>query len=186
MLKTLEMRWFKWGEIPLSLRQWFERDCAGTWLGTAQTRTDWYLRPIAPCNYLNLKFREGRLEMKWRQQALVKFSLHQQWEGVAEKWIKWLCEEESLKEFSPEDQVWVAVEKSRQQRQFILSLDSVCNIELTALRVQDQKWWTLGLECTGDLESLHTIALQVSENCPETLTDAEAAAYPHWLWQQLF
>ncbi|MFP4135356.1 MAG: hypothetical protein ACLFQP_06910 [Halothece sp.] len=184
MLQTLEMRWFKPGEIPQSLRQWFESHCAGTWLKQAPTRTDWYLRPIAPCDYFNLKFREQRLEMKWRQEKLATFNLHQQWQGSVERWVKWVCED--IKEFSPEDQVWVAVEKTRQQRQFILSLDTFCNLELTALRVQDQQWWSIGLETTGNLESLHAIALQVSQNCPETLTDAEAAAYPHWLWQKVF
>lgn len=186
MLQTLEMRWFKAGEIPPSLHQWFQQTCAGTWLGEAQTRTDWYLRPIAPCDYFNLKFREGRLEIKWRQEELAKFYLHQNCEAVVEKWVKWLCEEESLKGFSPEEQVWIPVEKTRQQRQFILSLDTFCNLELTALRVQNQHWWSIGLESTGNLESLHAIALQVSQNCPETLTDADAAAYPHWLWQKLF
>ena len=184
MLETLEMRWFKAGAIPQSVQQWFEQTCAGTWVGQAQTRTDWYLRPIAPCDYFNLKFREGRLEMKWRQEKLATFYLHQNWEGVVEKWVKWLCEEESLKAFFPEDSVWAAVEKTRQQRQFVLSLETACNLELTQLRVQNQQWWSLGLESTGDIDSLHAIALQVSQNCPETLTHAEAAAYPHWLWQK--
>lgn len=95
MLKTLEMRWFQWGDISPSVRRWFDNDCSGTGLGEAETRIDWYLEPIAPCDYLNIKFRQGRLEIKWRQKQFPKIDLEQQWEGIMEQWVKWLCEEES-------------------------------------------------------------------------------------------
>lgn len=185
MLQTLEMRWFKPGEIPVAVCQWFDQDCPGRLLGEAETRTDWYLEPIAPCDYLNIKFRQGRLEIKWRQMQFPQLSLEQQWQGRVEQWVKWLCEEATLQDFVPQGQAWIAVQKARSQRQFVISTDACCNLELTQLRVHNQNWWTMGLESTGDQESLHSIARQLSENCPETLTDQEAMAYPHWLSQQL-
>ncbi|PSO49124.1 MAG: hypothetical protein BRC33_07935 [Cyanobacteria bacterium SW_9_44_58] len=185
MLQTLEMRWFKPGEIPVAVRQWFDQTCPGTHLGEAETRTDWYLEPIAPCDYLNIKFRQGRLEIKWRQMQFPQLSLQQQWQGRMEQWGKWLCEEATLQEFVPEGQAWIAVQKSRSQRQFVISADACCNLELTQLRVDNQNWWTLGLESTRDQESLHSIARQLSETCPATLTDQQAMAYPHWLFRRL-
>lgn len=185
MLKTLELRWFKRGKIPSSIEQWFNQDCPGKSLGNAQFRIDWYLEPIAPCDYLNIKFREGRLEIKWRQKQLAKIDLEGQWEGRVEQWVKWLCEEESFQDFLPEETAWIAVEKQRSQRQYVLSSESACHIELTQLKAKNQHWWTLGLESTGDRENLDAIAQQVSHSCPETFTEPENAAYPHWLSHQL-
>jgi len=185
MLQTLEMRWFKPGHISESVYQWFNRDCPGTVLGEPEIRTDWYLEPIAPCEYLNIKFRQGRLELKWRQNQLGQLPLKQQWQGIVEQWVKWLCQAETLQTFVPEGQAWVAVQKTRSQRQLVLSSDAVCNLELTQLQVNAETWWTFGLESTGDQDSLGAIALQLSDNCPETLTQQEAAAYPYWLSHQL-
>ncbi len=182
------MRWFKQGTIPSNIRQWFNNDCPGNLLEELDSRTDWYFQPIAPCDYLNIKLREGRLEIKWRQAQLAEIDCG--WQGTVEQWVKWLCQQDSIQGIgdekgSLENTPWVAVEKTRSQRQFVLSLDTFCNLELTQLRVQDQYWWSIGLESTGDLDSLHAIALQVSETYPETLTGEEAFAYPHWLSRKL-
>ncbi|MDR9404874.1 MAG: hypothetical protein RI580_15710 [Halothece sp. Uz-M2-17] len=181
MLRTLEMRWFKRGEIPAVMNQWFKQACPGEVFGEAETRTDWYLQPIAPCNDLNIKFRQGRIEVKWREKQLTTVDLSSQGEGIMEQWVKWLCEAESLQDFYPQDSAWVAVEKARSQRQWELSSDAFCNVELTQLKVKDQNWWTFGLESTGDAKSLAKIAQAVSETCPEKFTEADAAAYPYWL-----
>lgn len=181
MLKTLEMRWFKQGDIPTSVREWFEKDC----MGNGESRTDWYLIPIAPCDYLNIKFRQGRLEIKWREKQYPTVNLNSQWQGIMEAWVKWLCEAESMEGFLPQHQGWVAVEKARSQRQIVLSPEACCNLELTQLRVKNQPWWTVGLESTGDEESLSAIAQQLSQTCPETLTEKDASAYPHWLAQKV-
>jgi len=181
MLRTLEMRWFKQGKIPTLISEWFQQKCPGTILGGTETRTDWYLQPIAPCNDLNIKFRQGRIEVKWREKQLTSVALHPQGEGRMEQWVKWLCEAESLQEFDPQDSAWVAVTKARLQRQWKLSSEAFCNVELTQLNVKDQNWWTLGLESTGDAQSLSEIAQAVSQTCPETFTQTDAAAYPYWL-----
>jgi len=188
MLTTLEMRWFKEGTIPSKIRQWFAHDCPGKLLEEQQIRTDWYFKPIAPCDYLNLKLREGRLEIKWREAQLAQIDCG--WQGTVEQWVKWLCQQDSIQEIgkeqgSQQDTPWVAVEKTRSQRQFVLSLDTCCNLELTQLRVRNQYWWSMGFESTGNLESLHAIAREVSETYPEPLTEEEAFAYPHWLSYKL-
>ena len=175
------MRWFKPGEIPTLINQWFKQVCPGQFLGEVETRTDWYLQPIAPCDYLNIKFRQGRIEVKWREKQLTQVNLYPPGEGIIEQWVKWLCEVESLQAFDPQDSVWIAVKKARLQHQWQLSSDAFCNVELTQLQVKDQNWWTLGLESTGDAESLSEIAQAVIETCPERFTKTNAAAYPHWL-----
>lgn len=184
VLRTLEMRWFKQGEIPLAISRWFNQDCPGKRVQEAESRIDWYLQPIAPCDNLNIKFRQGRLEVKWREQQFPPVALAQQGQGRVEQWVKWLCEAESMQDFLPQDPAWVAVEKARLQRQFVLSPEAFCNVELTQLRVQEQNWWTFGLESTGDQDSLYQIVWEVGQNCPETFTKEDAAAYPHWLAQQ--
>ncbi|MGL4619835.1 MAG: hypothetical protein ACRCZS_12370, partial [Chroococcidiopsis sp.] len=69
MLNSLELRWFISGELPLEVSSWFEQDKLGGQLQAPETREDVYLY-VPECEYMGLKLRQGRLEIKWRQAEL--------------------------------------------------------------------------------------------------------------------
>ena len=85
METTLEVRWFIPGTPPTSVKQWFRSECLGNLLEKEpKTREDLYAcqtpEEIAHFNIIarninsdaaiNLKLREGKLELKLRQNVL--------------------------------------------------------------------------------------------------------------------
>ena len=60
------------------------------------------------------------------------------------------------------------------------------DFELTRLRVQDQYWWTLGLEAFGRAENLResllwVAAITLQGDLPMPLASQDWYAYPDWL-----
>lgn len=183
MLTSIELRWFYLGELPQEISLWFEQDELEGQLQSPEEREDVYL-DISRCEYLGIKLRQGRLEIKWRQAELGVVRFGQQVEGKLEKWSKWLCEDPTAETFQPEAVVgktWVSVKKVRSQRLY----DS-CTLELTQLSIQSQDWWSLAFETSGTdtnmVDKLQSIADRVFKiySGPK-LQAQDSYAYPHWL-----
>lgn len=190
MLATYELRWFEQGVIPTAFKDWFNEDCLGEQLGSGGERQDWYLRSAAPCEYLNVKLREGRLEVKWRRAQLGVWRFGPAWSGKIEHWVKWLCEDASIDNFLPTQQgeaAWIGVKKARSQRRLQLRepANQDCLLELTQLQIAGNDWWSLGFETVGEDTripmSLQALSSQVSEGFPGTLAPEQSFGYPHLL-----
>ena len=146
---TLEIRWFEYGSIPVSVKEWFSNNCPGRLLGELpEIREDLYLL-LPECETLSLKLRQGNLELKLRQANLGIKSFgavgnQVGWKGQAEKWLKWRYEKEEIAPLRIMNQEvedlksWLKVKKRRSQR---LYRGSCC--ELTQLEVNNHLWWSI-------------------------------------------
>ena len=184
MLTSLEIRWFYAGKLPAAISDWFGQDELGGKLQAPEEREDVYLYSPG-CEYLGIKLRQGRLEIKWRNAELDIVHLGEGVEGKLEKWGKWMCEDTSQESFKPEAVLgkssWVSVKKVRLQRLY----DS-CAMEITQLSVNGNDWWSLAFETLGaeasKLEQLKNIATQAFETYNGSQLPAQDSyAYPTWL-----
>ncbi len=184
MLTTLELRWFAHGTPPAEVQHWFCNDCPGELQGLPEEREDLYLyKP--ECEYLNIKLRQGSLEVKWRKAELGILRFGECWQGKAEKWLKWICKDPSQQSMMPADVVgkgpWVSVKKVRSQRRY---QGIAC--ELTQLIVRNNAWWSIAFEMAGEeanqLDSFEGTISWMSKTYrgPELLLD-NSYAYPSWL-----
>ncbi len=167
METTLEVRWFVRGMPPAVVQRWFKLDCPGELLAEEpETREDLYacrtpedikkfsaiasniINPIA----INLKLREGNLELKLRQYKLRKQRFGNLknsaiWWGNIEQWYK-LTERElkdsglSVPHLIPQTN-WISVYKKRKQR-----IEAEVKRELTWLRSDRDCWWSVAFEMT--------------------------------------
>ena len=184
MLTSLEIRWFYEGELPQAILLWFGQDELEGQLKPPEEREDLYLY-IPEGEYLGIKLRQGRLEVKWRQAELGIVPFGRQVEGKLEKWGKWLCEDSTAESFQLEAVVghktWVNVKKVRSQR-----LYDGCTLELTQLRIEGKDWWSLAFETSGTdanvMDKLQSIASKVFKSYTESpLQVQDSYAYPRWL-----
>lgn len=200
MLTTAELRWFNHGALPEEISYWF--NCLGDYLAPPEEREDLYLSSVG-CDYLGIKLRQGRLEIKWRQAELGRVRFADRVEAKAEKWGKWLCEDRTAESFRLTDVVgkkaWVSVKKARSQRQYQFipgksiiavpvteSIDQGCNVELTHLSINGNAWWSLAFEAFGEddylIDNLQTVAHWVFKNYSGwELQFEDSYAYPMWL-----
>ncbi len=212
MLTTCEMRWFFPGSIPESIETWFQENITNS-QQQPEERTDVYL--YSPnCDFMGIKLRQGRLEIKWRNAELGVLKLGEFVSGKAEKWGKWLCNDKNGETFQPAqvvaNPIWVSVKKVRYSQFFQVtpeskpqllasdahegaakgdrngSSDNGCSVEITHLTVQQNTWWSLGFEATGEesklMENLQITASSVFDTYDGFKLLAENSfAYPHWL-----
>lgn len=182
MFNSLELRWFLSGKLPSDVVTWFEQDELGGQLRSPEAREDVYLY-TPECEYMGIKLRQGRLEIKWRQAELEILSFAKV-EGKLEKWGKWLCEDPTAESFKPENVLgqksWVSVKKVRSQRSY-----DGCSLELTQLNFQDNAWWTLAFETIGTdaraMDNLQNISQMVFKTYPKSISVQNSYAYPKWL-----
>lgn len=196
MLTSAELRWFKHGALPEGIAQWFQQ-----YEGVAppEEREDLYLY-VPENDYMGIKLRQGRLEIKWRKAQLGILRFGDAVEGNAEKWGKWLCEDPTQESFQLQDVVstWVSVKKRRFQRRYQFadalikvvgvneSITQGCNVELTQLRINDNEWWSIAFEAFGKEErlmnNLKSVASEVFQNYRDLeLLAKDSYAYPSWL-----
>ena len=179
-LITLEVRWFCSGTPPLAVERWFN-SCSGESLRASAERIDLYL--YAPqCEYLNLKLRQGKLELKWRLEALGDWQFADL-TGKLERWQKWSCEDSRQMLPPGAEAGWIEVKKVRSQRQ-----DQGVVGELTQLAVQERHWWSLAFEGDGSayrIDGFQKVLSRWLQSYPEPkLTTDHSCAYPQWLtWQ---
>lgn len=197
MLTTAELRWFYPGKLPEIVLQWFEQDRLG-YLAPVEEREDIYLY-VPESEFVGIKLRQGRLEVKWRKAELGILEFGQA-VGKAEKWSKWLCEDKSQESFQRSQvsgkQTWISVNKQRKQRNYTVTnqavvaipieqfCDRVCSVELTQLEIYNHFWWSLAFEASGEDEfnTLKIVAESLFQfySSPK-LQLQDSFAYPWWL-----
>jgi hypothetical protein len=201
MLLSAEVRWFWSGRCPQPVRDWFFK--SGLPPGGGHSRIDRYVSQRSEPE-ISLKKRGNKPEFEIK--GLVTTRRASELEPLAphiEVWCKWSCTIRGLK--LPDD---LAVTKTRWLRKFDTSkyvrseipLDANekptpghslpaqgCNVELTEVVVAGhaRRWWTLGFEAFGDLESVSTnLTLVVLPEKPLLLRIMGSGAflsYPAWL-----
>ncbi|MBD1804974.1 hypothetical protein H6F98_05850 [Microcoleus sp. FACHB-SPT15] len=188
MLTTLELRWFSQGTLPTEVEHWFLADSPGELLGSPEEREDLYLY-TPECDYLNIKLRQGRLEVKWRKAQLGSLEFGEAssatWQGNVEKWLKWICDDPEQESIMPVDVVgtkaWIAVKKTRSQR-----LYQGIGYELTQLRVNNNDWWSVAFEVAeknaNQIQHFENVVRLVSQTYRSPkLVAKNSYAYPKWL-----
>jgi hypothetical protein len=203
MLTTYELRWFYPGTIPQEVELWFEQNCLIEPLQPPEEREDLYL--YSPTSeFLGIKLRQGRLEVKWRKAELGVVRFGEFVEGKTEKWGKWLCCSPTEETFQPnlvlDNPSWVSVQKIRYSQLYQVfpefppqpvvskneGIDNGCTVELTHLIVQENACWSLAFEAFGEdarlMENLQTTASWVFKTyCGLKLLALNSYAYPGWL-----
>ncbi len=199
---TTEIRWFRAGLVVPSVRKWFE-SCPGQ-IADQPPRTDYYL-VLGGTRSLGIKMREGRLEIKSRQQELGRASLGERVSGMLEEWLKWSFElldpRSDPSSITQPDSNWIGVHKTRRLRRYGRSDDESfspvpvdtfppqgCDVELSMVRIHDQVWWTLAFESFGPpadrQQFLMDLASQLFEKDPTLeLAALDSFGYPRWLAQ---
>ena len=166
METTLEVRWFNRGIPPATVQRWFRFECPGKLLGELETRKDWYAyfqsdsldklngfsNRVVNREEVNLKLRQGNLELKLRQQEFGTYRFTQAknshiCEGKVEQWCK-LSEPDSkdstlLTHNSLDELDWISVDKEREQK-----IEQSVKSELTCLKINHECWWTIAFEMT--------------------------------------
>lgn len=185
MYPTFEVRWFYPGDLPPIVQDWFTHSCPGDILGVSGEREDWYLLPKSPCNYFNLKLREGHLDIKLRKTEFGKVCFGKVGEGNLEQWEKHECNDLTLNAgMLATEEAWIGVKKARRQRQIVLSHS--CNLELTQLTILNESWWTFALEAAGEDATVKNTIIEVGKSVMSThppfhLSLDHSFAYPAWL-----
>ncbi|MBW4559898.1 MAG: hypothetical protein KME32_01875 [Mojavia pulchra JT2-VF2] len=202
MLISNELRWFYPGKLPEDIKLWFQQNCLIDPLQSPEAREDIYLYSPG-CDYLGIKLRQGRLEVKWRQAEFSVVRFGESVAGQPEKWGKWLCEDSTQESFQPAmvlgNPLWVSVQKVRYSQLFQVLADLTaqpvsdqeriangCRVEITNLVIQENAWWSLAFEAFGEnnylMENLQATASWVFNTYQGTrLLIIDSYAYPHWL-----
>ena len=200
MQTTLEVRWFLKGSPPAAVQHWFRFECPGHLLTPeAQTREDLYaygnlddylnkFKQFAPnltSDRINLKLREGNLELKLREEQFEDRITHYYgdriWAGRVERWRKLNLQQQESPSNEIGDLNWIPVCKKRSQKS-----DRSVESELTLVETKDSAWWTIAFEMSTDnnlgvdffCEIVEQAALTYSG--PKLLTE-DSYSYAHWL-----
>jgi hypothetical protein len=198
---SLELRWFVEGHIPGKLSRWYEREVVGSdsdWKPEA-SRVDTYL-PTECSDHLNVKLRQGSLEVRIRENHFRFCSSNGRFAGFAESWSKWVWK--YLRAFEADIQQafaatqgsdWISVQKSRQQRKFgfvrghlePIPMENRSEyggmLELSPLLVDGCPWWTLAIDTFGNPSSreemLTTIVDNILSTAPVELSEHQSGSY---------
>lgn len=192
---TLELRWFMEGDVPAAVTAWF--DGLGRAPEAQPARTDLYLRPTDAS--LNVKVREGRLEIKRRLEASGLLDVHADGSGCVERWRKWsFALATDAADFVDADAAWIPVRKARWLRLYDVAdgrspvavhgfyPERGCALELARVEAVDRNWWSLCFEAfapTGPLTPLlqETARAVFTRGTPPRLDPAHSVGYPEWL-----
>lgn len=199
MLTTAEVRWFYRGPLPAAVRAWFE--ARGSRMAYQAPRRDRYL--VLPGDSLNIKLREGRIEIKLRQRQGEFLRLYPQVTGVLEHWQKWSL---SLADaaaappgISASDSFWLAVDKHRGLARYRVAGNEApvpvapdvypvqgCEVELVEVYASGQAWWSMCFEAFGQGRALPEALLATARQFlggaePPHMDAGDSYSYPRWL-----
>ncbi|HEY9772040.1 MAG TPA: hypothetical protein V6C71_26645 [Coleofasciculaceae cyanobacterium] len=188
METTLELRWFVAGMPSVVVQRWFKLECPGELLEDEPDREDLYAEQNLPSDRLkaclfrtvdpeavNLKLRQGNLELKLRQQELGIYQFGQIddsaiWSGKIEQWCKYSQQDLQDSNLLTADLVnqtsWLSVHKRREQKTY-----RNVKIELTDLKVKSDRWWSIAFEMALDSKN------QLSEQHLREVVEQAARSY---------
>jgi hypothetical protein len=202
MFSSAEIRWFYPGHVPPEVMRWFKN--AGIHLNQQPERIDYYLE-VPQSDFLGLKFREGRVELKQRYGEIEKWRCHDSVIGWIEYWTKWGYEVKDLEAaratIRDHPGSWNGVVKNRSLHLYEITdrgrisgcLPGIfppmgCGWEVTQIRLEGDKrsWWSMGFEAFGPAEKLRYALLEaINHVMPPTevieLAPENSYGYPHWL-----
>lgn|SRR5688572_22812507 len=187
MDRTAELRWFFRRPPPQPIVDWFEKAA-----DPPESRTDCYL-VLAGTDALGVKVRGGttRLEFKLRPRPSERLGLPGSITGELEEWQRWSLARPAITRLFPRlalpKERWIEVTKQRRLTTVPYRGDAGCRVELTALQVRAQEWWTVGFESYGPeadlVPALEAAAddLFGSLDLPGALGADLSCGYPGWL-----
>jgi len=200
MYTTVEVRWFFHGRFPEQVSDWFS-SVAGI-KESPERRTDRYLW-LPGMTSLGVKMRGQNLEIKLRTGEYGAVKLGPAAGGQLEQWRKWSFgldhDPGEMKLARVKDSNWIPIRKQRFLRRYkikndqeviAISLGSLpaagCEVELTAIELLDQRWWTFAFESFGDestlVESLTLLSATIlNAGIPHLFPETRSFGYPQWL-----
>jgi hypothetical protein len=132
-------------------------------------REDHYL--VTEVDYLNVKLREGKVELKWRTAPSLPFRIGEIVIGRQEEWVKASFEDQdpiqsNLRNMSSSNYTWISILKERQQKKYGIhpknsispvgndaSVNQGCFVEYTEVQILSKRFYTFSLESFGNEES---------------------------------
>lgn len=161
MLRSLELRWFFKGILPIRVYQWFTDILPGNEKFEEKPRDDYYL--ATQSIDLGVKFSRQQLQVKIRTDN-VDFTLNNNnIQGSLEYWIRYDWDYLHNKENTKKDKLYdrfssIKIDKKRLIRKYKIldnqliqipiqnTTDTQCSIEITKINVKEQTWSTLGFD----------------------------------------
>lgn len=161
MLRSLELRWFFKGILPIRVYQWFTDILPGNEKFEEKPRDDYYL--ATQSIDLGVKFSRQQLQVKIRTDN-VDFTLNNNnIQGSLEYWIRYDWDYLHNKENTKKDKLYdrfssIKIDKKRLIKKYKIldnqliqipiqnTTDTQCSIEITKINVKEQTWSTLGFD----------------------------------------
>lgn len=161
MLRSLELRWFFKGILPIRVYQWFTDILPGNEKFEEKPREDYYL--ATQSIDLGVKFSRQQLQVKIRTDN-VDFTLNNNnIQGSLEYWIRYDWDYLHNKENTKKDKLYdrfssIKIDKKRLIKKYKIldnqliqipiqnTTDTQCSIEITKINVKEQTWSTLGFD----------------------------------------
>lgn len=161
MLRSLELRWFFKGILPIRVYQWFTDILPGNEKFEEKPREDYYL--ATQSIDLGVKFSRQQLQVKIRTDN-VDFTLNNNnIQGSLEYWIRYDWDYLHNKENTKRDKLYdrfssIKIDKKRLIKKYKIldnqliqipiqnTTDTQCSIEITKINVKEQTWSTLGFD----------------------------------------
>jgi hypothetical protein len=192
---SLEVRWILRGQVAGAVAGWFERFPAET----MELEDAYLLDPYLPG--LAVKVREGRaLEVKMYRGSPGLLEVAGRARGRLESWQKWSFPHGPPRAGSGDPAAWRLVSKRRRIRWFAQATgmrmpqrgeQPGCTVELTAVDLGGEPWWTLGFEAKGPADALRrdldaAAALVFADALPGgvELGVDDSQSYVSWLYRQ--
>jgi hypothetical protein len=198
-VRSLEVRWILRGELARAVEGWFGRFPAET-LGLEDA---YLLDPFLPG--LSVKVRGGRaLEVKMYRGSPGLLEVAGRARGRLESWQKWSFPHGPASPGSGDSAGWRLVSKRRRISFFPQATEMGvpqlgeqlgeqlgCAVELTAVDLGGEPWWTLCFEATGPADALRreldtAAALVFADALPDgvELGIDDSQSYVQWLRRQ--
>lgn len=195
MYRSKEIRWFTKEKQP-DIIEWFSSQ--GLSFDRVSPRTDFYL-PLPDKEDINVKLREGNIEIKHLIGEKEKGKLSSHALGYFEDWVKWSFNAASNDPLSKaiiheKKYNWIAVHKVRMGMKIIAGADGLCQlvpmdqfpsfgcqVEYTRINVHRETWFSFGLEWFGE-KSLDLDPTLIQEIIGESQLDVmDNMGYPEFL-----
>jgi len=190
MLRSLELRWFFKGILPIRVYKWFTDILPGNEKFEEKPRTDYYL--ATQSIDLGVKFSRQQLQVKIRKYN-VGFTLNNNnIQGSLEYWIRYDWDYLHNKENTKKDKLYnrfssIKIDKKRLIRKYKIldnqliqipiqnTTDTQCSIEITKINVKEQAWSTLGFDwfLNNEIPESPTIDGYITNNEPFNKTIKE-------------
>jgi hypothetical protein len=204
MQPTVETRWICRGLLPEVVLAWFDGLPGETF---AEERTDVYCR-VPDSSALSIKVRAGaRVEVKTERDLGLR-TFREGVVGRVGQWAKWSFnldrENPGPADVTRAPGIWHTLAKLRRSRGYHIGPGGLvtpaggtvgdgegCDLEIVDFVVENQWWWSVGLEADGSEEHLRrnfeAVAEFVFSRAPAGLTLAEhdSLSYPGWLRREL-